>query len=672
MAPLDIKQGIHEIKSSFSKVKSDENFGSNKRHNMDMKIGVISGKNNATNNNSPSLAIVIYSSEEYCKLNSVIEHTDYDYVMLLRREFVEDALLPKGSKTHWVSEISGEPDTLKTSKADTNDQTNDGVTNITILSSLEAVQKEILDANYSEVLLNKYARCNLDMLIFGNPQSHEEYCGLFSGQQFFVKTRTYTDNYCAQSWPPIIRTSFLKNNNIFFEHDSGLPEIAFGIKCITLAKRVMTCQNPFSETSEFSPQVLEPSQNLSIKDATSRAGELHLFIQNICDFINTQKNELENNFAKCLLRTLFECIDKMQQGFIPLDEELIFSMSKDADFETTLGLFMLRNTIARWKFDSEISAKNQQIYELQNSTSMKAGLAITAPLRKIKDVQVKHGNQNPIQHEEKTSPYSGLTIAKRVPQVIASFTSYPMRLDTIAPTVKTLASQTQKFDRIVLWLAKPQFPDQELPKSMDPLFDLGLEVMWCEQDIKSYKRSVCSFEAFPDDILVFFDDDLRYKNDCLETLLESYSKNPDAINAHRVRKIKFKDDGSLSSYPTWDVEHTSYIGEPRMDLLATNGGGTLYPPHIMPSETKNAAKFMQLAPTADDIWLKFMQVIANVPVVFASEFEELEYTDKTQEVCALYDDNAGKNLNDKAISNLLEEYNEFHGASDTLLTRMRN
>ncbi len=748
MAALDIKNSIDEIKSSFFEVLDSKSSESDGGCATGVQAGVRMRKNAAENSVMPSLGIVIYESSKYSELNSVIKRTDFDYLIFLRKEFVEDALVP-GS--------------------DIDVQIDDDVT---VWSFAEAAYNGVLDANAAVMLLSKCMQCNLDMLVFGEPQSNKEYCGLFSGQQFFVKTHTYADKYCAQSWPAMISTYFLKDKNVTFEADSGLPEIAFGIKCITLAKRVMTCKNPFCQDGEvgvdifsddtngtidanevcstvntdvsepknagtsqhqdvdvsvstynnaqkfeFAPLTLKPTQKLMIDNAVSKTQELLAFIKNICAFINTQSSELENNFAKCLLRTLFECISKIQQGITPLDEELIFKASDNTDFETILGLFLLRNTVARWKYDTELAAKNQEIEQLQNSTSMKAGLAVTAPFRKFKDAQqhertmrgstqhkadsaktddVKLGStrsdntdrhqavQNNTQHAEQQTcnhekgdrqehtPHSGLTVAKRVPQVIASFTSYPMRLDTIGPTVISLANQTQKFDRIVLWLAKSQFPDQHLPKSMEPLFDLGLEVMWCEQDIKSYKRSICSFEAFPDDILVFFDDDLKYREDCLETLLTSYSKHPNAINAHRVRKMQFSDDGSLAPYPTWGVEHTSYIDEPRMDLLATNGGGTLYPPHIMPAETQNVSKFMQLAPTADDIWLKFMQVIAGAPVVFASEFEELEYTDGTQEVCALYDDNAGKNLNDKAIASLVEEYNEFHGSSDTLLARMRS
>ena len=385
----------------------------------------------------------------------------------------------------------------------------------------------------------------------------------------------------------------------------------------------------------------------------------------------------------------------------------MFQFAGTMDFASGFDLFLMRNTIARWKFEEQVDARDEQIDELQNSTSMKLGKILTAPMRKIKDGSGGRSNSTDGAGTQSTAGTAnaenatntagatniasstssgatsstssiatntarpGVTFAKRSPQVIASFTSYPMRLDTIAPSVESLAGQTRKFDRIVLWLSRSQFPDGKLPAGMGRLFDMGLEIMWCDEDVRSYKRSVCSFEAFPEDILVFFDDDLIYREDSLETLLHSYEAHPNAVNALRVRRMQFDAKGALLPYSTWEVAHDQHVGEARMDLLATNGAGTLYPPHLMPDETLNAAKFMQLAPTADDIWLKFMQTIAGIPVVLAREFEELQYTEGTQEVCALWDDNEHLDLNDAAVAKLLEEYDQIHGADDTLLMRMR-
>lgn len=377
------------------------------------------------------------------------------------------------------------------------------------------------------------------------------------------------------------------------------------------------------------------------------------------------------------------------------------------------------------ELQATVGRRDKRIEELENSTSMRVGMALTALPRKIKDSRSGKGEADTVPGPSAVSAPDGEGGADGVPpagfvpagspgapgtsgeagsavssqgaaavpvaslqqdegffgrwgsrddgrpSVIASLTSYPMRLDTIGPAVESIASQTVKPDRIVLWLARGQFPDGELPHAIEPLYDLGLEVMWCEDDTRSYKRSINSLQEFPDDILVFFDDDLVYQDDLLESMLRSHEEHPRAVIATRVHRMTFGDDGYPLPYARWVQSDRSHVGEERMDLLATSGAGTLYPPHVLPDEASDQDAFMRLAPTADDIWLKVMQAIAGTPVVLARSDCRFRYAEGTQEVSALWDENQYLDLNDRALSALLEEYDDIHGPDDTLLSRMR-
>lgn len=52
--------------------------------------------------------------------------------------------------------------------------------------------------------------------------------------------------------------------------------------------------------------------------------------------------------------------------------------------------------------------------------------------------------------------------------VIISLTSYPARIDTIHLTIMTLLNQTMKPRKVMLWLAKEQFPNggKDLPQKL--------------------------------------------------------------------------------------------------------------------------------------------------------------------------------------------------------------
>ena len=61
---------------------------------------------------------------------------------------------------------------------------------------------------------------------------------------------------------------------------------------------------------------------------------------------------------------------------------------------------------------------------------------------------------------------SGVTKEKRQTPVVVSLTSHPHRINTVYKTISLLLNQTLKPDRVVLWLAKEQFTDVEIPTSL--------------------------------------------------------------------------------------------------------------------------------------------------------------------------------------------------------------
>lgn len=263
----------------------------------------------------------------------------------------------------------------------------------------------------------------------------------------------------------------------------------------------------------------------------------------------------------------------------------------------------------------------------------------------------------------------GITKEKRKTQLIVSFTSYGKRITTVPLVLDRLFNQTLKPDRIVLYLSKDNFPgmESELPERLLDMRQYGMDIHWCDGDIKSYKKIIPALKEFPNDIIITIDDDIYYDLDFIEKLYDSYKKHPNAISALRVHKMKFNEQGGLLSYNEWDSKHSDILDEESMQLFATGAGGILYPPQALSTEVLNESMFMELCPNADDVWLKFMAVLNNTPVVLAAKYPGVDYyVDGTQEE-SLWKHNVKEN--DIQIKKLIEKYNSF-SEGETLLNRI--
>ena len=115
-------------------------------------------------------------------------------------------------------------------------------------------------------------------------------------------------------------------------------------------------------------------------------------------------------------------------------------------------------------------------------------------------------------------------------ELIISLTSYPPRINTACETVKTLLNQSMKANKVILWLAKEQFPNKEkdLPVQLLDLTKQGLTIKWCK-DIKSYKKLIPALAEYPDAVIVTFDDDVLYDENVLKELYDAYSEHPEHI-----------------------------------------------------------------------------------------------------------------------------------------------
>lgn len=235
-------------------------------------------------------------------------------------------------------------------------------------------------------------------------------------------------------------------------------------------------------------------------------------------------------------------------------------------------------------------------------------------------------------------------------KIIVSMTSYPKRIDKIAPAIESVLNQTLKPDKIILWLAKSEFIDTDLPKYLTDLVKNKKIIIEWNDDLKPHKKYFYAFKKYSDDIIITFDDDLIYENDIIECLIDSYIKYPYAVSAMRTHIMKRNED-KFDEYNNFKREQNKIINKPSMQLLATNGAGTLFPPNILNLDYLDEKLISKLCLLSDDLFLKILQVISDVPVIQPRKFDKLNFIPETQED-SLWKINKLPQGNDKTMENL--------------------
>ena len=201
-------------------------------------------------------------------------------------------------------------------------------------------------------------------------------------------------------------------------------------------------------------------------------------------------------------------------------------------------------------------------------------------------------------------------------QVVVSMTSFPAAIPYAVEAVQSLLNASVLPDKLILYLTFSQFKEGEIPESLkllsknNPVF----EIRNYDRDIRSYRKLIPALIDFPEAIIVTVDDDVKYHRHMLRDLLDLHEQIPDAVLAHRAKRMKIgKPYRSWSKYRWYDFLfkriHKSFLN------LQTGVGGVLYPPHSLKKEMLDEELFTMLAPSTDDIWFWAAGVANGVPVI---------------------------------------------------------
>ena len=202
------------------------------------------------------------------------------------------------------------------------------------------------------------------------------------------------------------------------------------------------------------------------------------------------------------------------------------------------------------------------------------------------------------------------------PQVIVSMTSFPEAITYAEKAIYSILSGSVLPDKMVLYLTFSRFKEGRIPESLRLMSENNsvFEIRNQSVDIGPYQKLIPAVRDFPEAIIVTVDDDIAYHKHMLRDLLNLHSEIPDAVLAHRAKRIRIGKPYRCWSKYRWycflfKKIHRSFLN------LQTGVGGVLYPPHSLRNDMMDENLFTELAPRTDDIWFWAAAVANGFPVI---------------------------------------------------------
>jgi hypothetical protein len=205
-------------------------------------------------------------------------------------------------------------------------------------------------------------------------------------------------------------------------------------------------------------------------------------------------------------------------------------------------------------------------------------------------------------------------------------------------------------DAIVLWLTAQDL--ERLPASSRELAGHGVRIEPTE-DIRSYKKIIPALRAWPDGFIVTADDDVYYHRRWLEELVAGWSAEAPAIVCRRARRIPLRPDGTPEPYVRWRWCYEE--GLLSAAILPVGVGGVMFPPGSLAPEVLDQAQFLQLTPTADDLWLYWMARRAGARFRKVARQRTYFYWPRSQDV-GLANTNRWAGRNDAQIAAMIQRF----------------
>lgn len=229
--------------------------------------------------------------------------------------------------------------------------------------------------------------------------------------------------------------------------------------------------------------------------------------------------------------------------------------------------------------------------------------------------------------------------------VIVSLTTYGARSTVVHLAVESILAGGAKPKRFILWIDDESILDN-LPPGLRRLQSRGLEILLSS----NYGPHTKYFPTLPIALgesspLVIADDDVLYPKNWLSDLVSRHKVDTNIVVCHRAHRITVQ-GGAFSPYSEWPQVNDT---RPSFNVFATGVSGVLYPVSLLAELSKQGERFLEVSPSADDVWLNAVAIgSGHRTAQVASQSKTYPVIPGTQKT-ALSRTNVGLNENDRQV-----------------------
>lgn len=203
-------------------------------------------------------------------------------------------------------------------------------------------------------------------------------------------------------------------------------------------------------------------------------------------------------------------------------------------------------------------------------------------------------------------------------KIVISMTSYPGRIKNVSKSISfLLEKQTVKPDEIYLWLSAEEFPNKEndLPVELTTIISNhnNVYLRWVEKNTYVHKRHEI-FKFIENAYVFLIDDDVRYADDLIETVIGKAEKWPNTIvcynryNRHLYRGKRIVYGHTIPA----DLPPTTRYRWCGQSMIPSN----IYPKECLTEENQKIRD--NTSPVSDECWFQPWIVKNDIPICYCN------------------------------------------------------
>lgn len=252
---------------------------------------------------------------------------------------------------------------------------------------------------------------------------------------------------------------------------------------------------------------------------------------------------------------------------------------------------------------------------------------------------------------------SGVTDYQYDHEIVVSLKTFPPRYESAVWALESMLRQSMKPNKILLWLTKEENPGQAVPERFVPYVEKGVQICFSDLNLKPHDKCFHTALLDANRYIITVDDDVLYSEKLIERLYTTYRENPaNTVVCQQAHQILLDEAGIPKPYSQWGCEAKGMTGPSHL-LMAKGAGGVLYPPGFFRDVYFDVDTIQRTCPFADDLWLKFNEILRGYPVVKTRKYAKnvITSTMESQKV-SLNSINNGEKRNDVQLKNLIAEF----------------